>query len=81
LGVCVHARDKSCQIVFCCVFFIFSGYDVRGKRKRTGICLDAWEILHQHFLLQSKYGPKGFHFVKSLMKKGYLKFFIMGYIK
>jgi hypothetical protein len=25
--------------------------------------------------------PKGFHFVKSLMKKGYLKFFMMGYIK
>jgi hypothetical protein len=32
------------------------------------------------FLLQSRVWPKGFH-LKSLMKKGYLKFFMMGYIK
>jgi hypothetical protein len=47
------------------------------------IVLDAFlqEILLRIVLLQSRVWPKGFHFVKSLMKKGYLKLFIMGYIK
>jgi hypothetical protein len=38
------------------------------------IVLDAFGNFTAHrFYYNQGYGPKGFHFVKSLMKKGYLK--------
>jgi ribosomal protein S18 acetylase RimI-like enzyme len=49
---------------------------VKGKENCSMIVLDALqEILLRIVLLQSRVWPKGFHFVKSLMKKGYLKLF------
>jgi hypothetical protein len=42
--------------------------------------VDALEIHGASILLQG-YGPKGFHFVKVLMKMDYLKSFTMGSIK
>jgi ribosomal protein S18 acetylase RimI-like enzyme len=57
--------------------------DVKAKEENCSmIVLDALqEILLRIVLLQSRVWPKRLSFVKNLMKKGYLKFFMMGYIK
>jgi hypothetical protein len=51
--------------------------DVKAKENCSMIVLDALQeiLLRIVFLYNQGYGPKGFHFVKSLMKKGYLKLF------
>jgi hypothetical protein len=54
--------------------------DVKAKENCSMIVLDALQeiLLRIVLLLQSRVWPKGFHFVKSLMKKGYLKLFYYG---
>jgi hypothetical protein len=42
------------------------------------IVLDALQEITAHRFITIRVWPKGFHFVKSLMKKGYLKFFYDG---
>jgi hypothetical protein len=54
--------------------------DVKAKEENCSmIVLDAFGNFTAHrFYYNQGYGPKGFHFVKSLMKKGYLKLFYYG---
>jgi hypothetical protein len=51
--------------------------DVKAKENCSMIVLDAFtgNFTAHRFFIQSRVWPKGFHFVKSLMKKGYLKLF------
>jgi GNAT superfamily N-acetyltransferase len=52
--------------------------DVKAKEENCSmIVLDAFILSRIVFYYNQGYGPKGFHFVKSLMKKGYLKFFMI----
>jgi GNAT superfamily N-acetyltransferase len=54
--------------------------DVKAKEENCSMIFRCFyrKFYCASFYYNQGYGPKGFHFVKSLMKKGYLKLFYYG---